>query len=209
MKTQWRLGTGQVSLLNSATLAASAVGAIIFGRVAGILGCKKIYGYEVLILAIVGSCRDRSIPSIESTREQSPGDDLFHEPEAQPEFVTAEAPIPRPRYVATSPMGGTTAIDTSRKRCMDSTKVSRVGSLRTFSGSLIDESALGSQYRDASLETLGQQGIRLYREKKSASPNQHDNDHDDQDKYKCASSNEHDSFLSLGGLSGVGVPPWV
>jgi len=42
----------------------------------------------------VGSRRDRipSIPSIESTREQSPGDDLFHEPEAQPEFVTAEAP---------------------------------------------------------------------------------------------------------------------
>ena len=94
LKTQWRLGAGQVSLLNSATLAASAVGAIIFGRVAGILGRTKIYGYEVLILAIVGSCRDRtpSIPSIESTREQSPGDDLFHEPEAQPEFVTAEAP---------------------------------------------------------------------------------------------------------------------
>jgi hypothetical protein len=44
--------------------------------------------------ATAGSRRDRtpSIPSIESTREQSPGDDLFHEPEAQPEFVTAEAP---------------------------------------------------------------------------------------------------------------------
>jgi MFS family permease len=52
LKTQWKLGTGQVSLLNSATLAASAVGAIIFGRVADILGRKKIYGYEVLILAI-------------------------------------------------------------------------------------------------------------------------------------------------------------
>ena len=41
-----------MSLLNSATLAASAVGAIIFGRVADILGRKKIYGYEVLILAV-------------------------------------------------------------------------------------------------------------------------------------------------------------
>ena len=92
------------------------------------------------------------------------------------------------------------------QRSIDSTEVSAVGSLRTYSGSLIDESALGSQYRDASLETLGQQGIRLYREKKSASPNQHDNDHDDQDKYKCSSSNEHDSFLSLDGLSGVEVP---
>jgi MFS transporter, PHS family, inorganic phosphate transporter len=52
LKTQWKLGTGQVSLLNSTTLAASAVGAIIFGRVADILGRKKIYGYEVLILAV-------------------------------------------------------------------------------------------------------------------------------------------------------------
>ena len=52
LKPEWNLSTGQVSLLNSATLAASAVGAIVFGRVADILGRKKIYGYEVLILAI-------------------------------------------------------------------------------------------------------------------------------------------------------------
>jgi PHS family inorganic phosphate transporter-like MFS transporter len=51
LKTQWNLSTGQVSWLNSATLLASAVGAIVFGRVADILGRKKIYGYEVLILA--------------------------------------------------------------------------------------------------------------------------------------------------------------
>jgi MFS transporter, PHS family, inorganic phosphate transporter len=52
LKTQWHLSTTQVSWLNSATLLASAVGAIIFGRVADILGRKRIYGYEVLILAI-------------------------------------------------------------------------------------------------------------------------------------------------------------
>jgi MFS family permease len=52
LKPEWNLNTGQVSLLNSVTLAASAVGAIVFGRVADILGRKKIYGYEVLILAI-------------------------------------------------------------------------------------------------------------------------------------------------------------
>ena len=52
LKPEWNLSTGQVSLLNSATLAASAVGALVFGRVADILGRKKIYGYEVLILAI-------------------------------------------------------------------------------------------------------------------------------------------------------------
>jgi MFS family permease len=51
LKTEWSLSTSQVSWINSATLLASAVGAIVFGRVADILGRKKIYGYEVLILA--------------------------------------------------------------------------------------------------------------------------------------------------------------
>jgi MFS transporter, PHS family, inorganic phosphate transporter len=51
LKTQWHLNTTQVSWLNSATLLASAFGAIIFGRVADMLGRKRIYGYEVLILA--------------------------------------------------------------------------------------------------------------------------------------------------------------
>jgi MFS family permease len=51
LKTQWSLSTGQVSWLNSATLLASAFGAIIFGRIADMLGRKRIYGYEVLILA--------------------------------------------------------------------------------------------------------------------------------------------------------------
>jgi MFS transporter, PHS family, inorganic phosphate transporter len=52
LKPEWGLSTTDVSLLNSVTLAASAVGAIVFGRIADILGRKKIYGYEVLILAI-------------------------------------------------------------------------------------------------------------------------------------------------------------
>ena len=52
LKTEWNLSTAQVSWVNSATLLASAVGAIVFGRVADILGRKKIYGYEVLILAV-------------------------------------------------------------------------------------------------------------------------------------------------------------
>jgi MFS family permease len=51
LQTEWHLSTGQISLLNSVTLAASAAGAIIFGRVADILGRKRIYGFEVLILA--------------------------------------------------------------------------------------------------------------------------------------------------------------
>jgi MFS transporter, PHS family, inorganic phosphate transporter len=52
LKTQWSLSTSQVSLLNSITLVASAVGALIFGRIADMLGRKRIYGYEVLVLAI-------------------------------------------------------------------------------------------------------------------------------------------------------------
>jgi MFS family permease len=51
LTTQWNLSTGQISLLNSVTLAASAFGAIVFGRIADILGRKRIYGLEVLILA--------------------------------------------------------------------------------------------------------------------------------------------------------------
>jgi MFS transporter, PHS family, inorganic phosphate transporter len=51
IKTQWSLSTNQVSWLNSATLLASAVGALVFGRVADLLGRKRIYGFEVLILA--------------------------------------------------------------------------------------------------------------------------------------------------------------
>ena len=51
LETQWHLSTTQVSLLNSVTLATSALGAVVFGRVADMLGRKRIYGYEVLILA--------------------------------------------------------------------------------------------------------------------------------------------------------------
>jgi PHS family inorganic phosphate transporter-like MFS transporter len=51
LKPQWVMSTNQVSWLNSATLLASAAGAIVFGRAADMLGRKRIYGYEVLILA--------------------------------------------------------------------------------------------------------------------------------------------------------------
>src|SRR6202044_3778069 len=52
LKPEWHLSTGQVSWLNSATLLASAFGAVLFGRIADILGRKRIYGYEGLVLAI-------------------------------------------------------------------------------------------------------------------------------------------------------------
>ena len=37
--------------MTSTALLASAVGAVLFGRVADMLGRKRIYGYEVLVLA--------------------------------------------------------------------------------------------------------------------------------------------------------------
>jgi MFS transporter, PHS family, inorganic phosphate transporter len=51
LKSEWALSTSQVSWLNSATLAASAAGALVFGRIADIFGRRRVYGYEVLILA--------------------------------------------------------------------------------------------------------------------------------------------------------------
>jgi PHS family inorganic phosphate transporter-like MFS transporter len=51
VKPEWHLSISHVAWLNSATLLASALGAVIFGRVADMLGRKRIYGYEVLILA--------------------------------------------------------------------------------------------------------------------------------------------------------------
>ncbi len=63
LKQQWHLSTGQVSLLSSTTLAASAVGAIVFGRIADMVGRKKMYGFEVLILA-AGAIASAFAPSI-------------------------------------------------------------------------------------------------------------------------------------------------
>jgi MFS family permease len=51
LKPIWHLSAVQVSVLGSASLLAAAVGAVIFGRVADVLGRKRIYGLEVLVLA--------------------------------------------------------------------------------------------------------------------------------------------------------------
>jgi MFS transporter, PHS family, inorganic phosphate transporter len=52
LKTQWNLSSDQTALLSASTLIASAVGALVFGRIADIVGRKKMYGVEILILAI-------------------------------------------------------------------------------------------------------------------------------------------------------------
>src|SRR6202451_591172 len=47
----WHTGKLEQSLVESTALLASAFGALLFGRVADMLGRKRIYGVEVLVLA--------------------------------------------------------------------------------------------------------------------------------------------------------------
>ena len=47
----WHLGKLEEALAESTALIASAIGALLFGRVADMLGRKRIYGVEVLVLA--------------------------------------------------------------------------------------------------------------------------------------------------------------
>ncbi|MBV9288578.1 MAG: MFS transporter [Hyphomicrobiales bacterium] len=52
IKEEWRISPYEQGLVASTALLASAVGAVLFGRIADMLGRKRIYGYEVLVLAI-------------------------------------------------------------------------------------------------------------------------------------------------------------
>ena len=56
LKTEWNLSAFHVALVGSTALIAAAIGSLVFGRIADLLGRKRIYGYEVLVLA-AGSCR--------------------------------------------------------------------------------------------------------------------------------------------------------
>jgi MFS transporter, PHS family, inorganic phosphate transporter len=51
LKAEWHISPVEQGLVTSTALLASAVGAIAFGRVADMLGRKRIYGFEVLVLA--------------------------------------------------------------------------------------------------------------------------------------------------------------
>jgi MFS transporter, PHS family, inorganic phosphate transporter len=51
IKQEWHIGATEEGLVASTALLASAVGAVLFGRIADMLGRKRIYGYEVLVLA--------------------------------------------------------------------------------------------------------------------------------------------------------------
>ncbi len=51
LKPMWHVSKIEESLVTSTALLASAIGAMLFGRVADMLGRKRIYGVEVLVLA--------------------------------------------------------------------------------------------------------------------------------------------------------------
>jgi MFS transporter, PHS family, inorganic phosphate transporter len=51
LKDEWHPSTWAVGLVTSTALLAAAFGAVIFGRAADMLGRKRIYAYEVLVLA--------------------------------------------------------------------------------------------------------------------------------------------------------------
>ncbi len=51
LKSQWHFSAVAEGLVTSTALLASAFGAVAFGRVADMLGRKRIYGFEVLVLA--------------------------------------------------------------------------------------------------------------------------------------------------------------
>jgi MFS transporter, PHS family, inorganic phosphate transporter len=63
IQAEWHPTPLAVGLVTSTALLASAVGAIWFGRIADMLGRKRIYGYEVLVLA-AGAIASAFAPNI-------------------------------------------------------------------------------------------------------------------------------------------------
>ncbi|MFI9649335.1 MFS transporter [Streptomyces sp. NPDC052040] len=59
VKPQFGLDAGQVSLVTSSTLMAVAIGALVFGRLGDLLGRRRVYGLEAVLMivgALVSAC---------------------------------------------------------------------------------------------------------------------------------------------------------
>ncbi len=59
---QWGLNSGQVGWINSITLLAAFLGALVFGRISDVLGRKRTYGLEAAIM-VVGAILSAFAPS--------------------------------------------------------------------------------------------------------------------------------------------------
>jgi len=57
LKSQWHLDTGQLALLNAVMLGAACLGALVFGRVADVIGRTRVYWISaaLMVVAAVGS----------------------------------------------------------------------------------------------------------------------------------------------------------
>ena len=66
LKTQWHLGTGQLALLNAVMLGAAFLGALVFGRVADIIGRTRVYWMSaaLMVVAAVGSALAPSLAAL-------------------------------------------------------------------------------------------------------------------------------------------------
>jgi len=63
LKNQWHLGTEQVALLNAVMLGAAFLGAMVFGRIADIVGRTRVYWMSaaLMVVAAVGSAFSPSL----------------------------------------------------------------------------------------------------------------------------------------------------
>jgi len=57
LKHEWHLATGQLALLNAVMLGAAFLGAIVFGRIADLVGRKRVYWLvaAIMVIAAIGS----------------------------------------------------------------------------------------------------------------------------------------------------------
>ena len=57
LKSEWHLGSGQLALLNAVMLGAACLGALVFGRVADLVGRTRVYWLvaAIMVVAAIGS----------------------------------------------------------------------------------------------------------------------------------------------------------
>ncbi len=64
IKLDWNLSTGQLALLNATMLGAAFIGALVFGRIADLVGRKRVYWLvaAIMVVAAIGSSLAPSLP---------------------------------------------------------------------------------------------------------------------------------------------------
>jgi len=55
LKTQWHLGTAQLALLNAVMLGAAFLGAVVFGRIADVVGRTRVYWMSAALMVVAAA----------------------------------------------------------------------------------------------------------------------------------------------------------